>query len=123
MTPPPSQAKPAANPVTWFEVAGKDSNKLREFYGKLFGWQFNIPPDMDYGMVDAGDHGIGGGVGGGDKPHAIFYAEVANPQAAMDKIVANGGKVSTPVMDAGMVTMGLFTDPEGNLSGVYKMNQ
>jgi uncharacterized protein len=123
MTPPPTQAAPAANPVTWFEVAGKDGNKLRDFYGKLFGWKFNLPPDMDYGMIDAGDHGIGGGVGGGDKPHAIFYAEVANPQAAMDKIVANGGKVSTPVMDAGMVTMGLFTDPEGNLSGVYKMNQ
>jgi predicted enzyme related to lactoylglutathione lyase len=123
MTPPPSQASPAANPVTWFEVAGKDSNKLRDFYGKLFGWQFNLPPDMDYGMVDAGGHGIGGGVGGGDKPHAIFYAEVENPQAAMDKIVANGGKVATPVMDGGMVTFGLFTDPEGNLVGVFKSNQ
>ena len=52
-TPPPSDAKPAANPVTWFEIAGKDSNKLRDFYGKLFGWQFNLPPDMDYGMIDA----------------------------------------------------------------------
>jgi hypothetical protein len=111
--------------VTWFEVAGKDSNKLRDFYGKVFGWQFNIPPDMDYGMVDGGERGIGGGVGGaGDgTPHAIWYAEVENPQAAMDKIVANGGKVAVPVMDGGMVTFGLFTDPEGNLSGVFKSNQ
>jgi predicted enzyme related to lactoylglutathione lyase len=124
MTPPPSEAKPAANPVTWFEVAGKEGNKLRDFYGKLFGWKFNLPPDMDYGMIEAQDgHGIGGGVGGGDKPHAIWYAEVENPQAAMDKIVANGGKVATPVMDGGMVTFGLFTDPEGNLAGVFKSNQ
>jgi predicted enzyme related to lactoylglutathione lyase len=121
-TPQPSTAKPAANPVTWFEVAGKDSNKLRDFYGKVFGWQFNLPPDMDYGMIDPQGHGIGGGVGGGD-PHAIFYAEVENPQAAMDEIVANGGKVATPVMDGGMVTFGLFTDPEGNLAGVFKSNQ
>jgi predicted enzyme related to lactoylglutathione lyase len=76
-------------------------------------------------MVDGGERGIGGGVGGaGDgTPHAIWYAEVENPQAAMDKIVANGGKVATPVMDGGMVTFGLFTDPEGNLSGVFKSNQ
>lgn len=122
-TPPPSSAPPAANPVTWFEVAGKDSKKLRAFYGKVFGWQFNIPPDMDYGMVDSGERGIGGGVGGGEQPHAIWYAEVENPQAAMDKIVASGGKVAVPVMDGGMVTFGLFTDPEGNLSGIFKSNQ
>ena len=91
--------------------------------GKVFGWQFNIPPDMDYGMVDGGERGIGGGVGGGEQPHAILYAEVENPQAAMDKIVASGGKVAVPVMDGGMVTFGLFTDPEGNLSGIFKSNQ
>ena len=123
MTPPPSDAKPAANPVTWFEVAGKDGNKLRDFYGKLFGWKFNLPPDMDYGMIEAQNgQGIGGGVGGGDKPHAIWYAEVENPQAALDKIAANGGKVATPVTDAGMVTFALFTDPQGNLAGVFKSN-
>jgi predicted enzyme related to lactoylglutathione lyase len=120
--PPPSTGKPAENPVTWFEIAGKDSNKLRDFYGKIFGWQYNLPPDMDYGMIDPQGKGIGGGVGAGD-PHAIFYAEVENPQAAMDNIVANGGKVAVPVMDGGMVTFGLFTDPEGNLAGVFKSNQ
>ena len=41
----------------------------------------------------------------------------------MDKIVANGGKVAMPVMDGGMVTFGLFTDPEGNLVGIFKSNQ
>ena len=124
-TPPPPANKPADMPVTWFEIVGKNGEKLRNFYGKLFGWQYNLPPDMDYGMIDAGDRGIGGGVGGsGDgAPHAIWYAEVSDPQKAMDKIVAAGGKVSMPVTDGGMVTFGHFTDPAGNLVGIFKTNQ
>lgn len=125
MTPPPSSARPAENPVTWFEITGKDSGKLRDFYSQIFGWQFALPPDMDYGMIAGGERGIGGGVGGAQdgKPHAIWYAEVADPQAMMDKIVASGGKVAMPVMNGGMVTFGLFNDPAGNLVGIYKSNQ
>jgi uncharacterized protein len=125
-TPPPSTASPAENPVTWFEVLGKDANKLRQFYGQVFGWQFNVMPEQDYGMVDPADeHGIGGGVGAvnGGQPHAIWYAEVADPAAALSKIESLGGKVEQPATDAGMVTFGTFKDPEGNLVGVYKANQ
>ena len=98
-TPPPSTAPPSDNPVTWFEVVGKDSNKLRDFYAGLFGWNFNVMPEMDYGMVDPADeHGIGGGVGGADggNPHAIWYAEVQDPAAALSKIESLGGKVVQP---------------------------
>jgi len=125
MTPPSSGAKPAANPVTWFEIVGKDSGKLRDFYAKIFGWQYNLPPDMDYGMIGGDGRGIGGGVGGaGDgRPHAIWYAEVENPEAKMKEIVAAGGEEAMPVMNGGMVTFGLFTDPAGNLVGIFKSNQ
>jgi predicted enzyme related to lactoylglutathione lyase len=41
----------------------------------------------------------------------------------MDRVAAAGGKVATPVMDAGMVTMGHFTDPEGSRVGLFKSNQ
>ena len=119
---PPGSDQPRPNAVTWFEVVGKESGKLRDFYASIFGWQYQIPPDMDYGMVDNGK-GAGGGVGGGDSAHAIFYVEVDNPQAYMDKVAASGGKVAAPVMDGGMVTFGQFTDPEGNLIGLFKSNQ
>lgn len=125
MTPPPSSAPPAENPVTWFEITGKDAQKTRDFYGKVFGWVYNVHEEMDYGMVDAPNgNGIGGGVGGAqDAPHAIWYAEAADPQAALDRVAANGGKVVMPATNAGMVTFGLFTDPEGSLAGVFKSNQ
>lgn len=125
MAPPPSSAPPAENPVTWFEIVGKDSDRLRDFYSKIFGWQYNMPPGMDYGMVDGGEHGIGGGVGGanGGQPHAIWYAEVADPAAKLQEIEKAGGKVVVPATDGGMVTFGTFTDPAGNLVGVFKSNQ
>ncbi len=120
--PPPPSGEPTTNPVTWFEIVGKDSKKLRDFYTTIFGWQYNLPPDMDYGMIDAGN-GIGGGVGAGDEPHAIFYVEVDDPNACMETLVAKGAKIAMPVTDAGMVTFGQFTDPEGNLIGIFKSNQ
>jgi predicted enzyme related to lactoylglutathione lyase len=123
--PEPSGAAPLENAVTWFEIAGRDASKTRDFYGQLFGWSYNLPPDMDYGMVDAPEGGIGGGVTGGPEgdPHAIWYVEVANPEAKLNEVASHGGNVVLPATDGGMVTFGLFTDPEGNLAGVFKSNQ
>jgi len=121
--PPPSAAPPAANPVTWFEVQGKDGGRSREFYSKVFSWKYEVAPDMDYGMVQNEDQGIGGGVGGGDTAHAIFYVEVPDLQATLDKIESGGGKTVMPVTDMGMVTIAQFTDPEGNPVGLFKSNQ
>ena len=42
-----------ANQVSWFEVVGQDGEKLRSFYGDVFGWKFNLPaPEMNYGMTE-----------------------------------------------------------------------
>jgi predicted enzyme related to lactoylglutathione lyase len=125
MQPPPSSAPPATNPVTWFEITGKDGKALREFYTQLLGWQYNfMPGGEDYGMIEAGDQGISGGIGGsGDQPpHAAWYVEVADPAASLDQVTANGGKVVVPATDMGIVVFGNFTDPEGNLVGVFKSN-
>ena len=115
-----------ANQVGWFEVVGQDGEKLRSFYGDAFGWKFNIPEGpggMDYGMVDAAEGGIGGGVGTAPagSGHATFYVGVEDPQAALDKIESLGGKTVVPVtVIPDMVTFALFTDPEGHLVGLYK---
>jgi uncharacterized protein len=111
-----------SNRVGWFEVVGSDGEKLRSFYGDVFGWQFQQgDPEMDYGMTDPSQTGIGGGVGtspaGG---HAIFYVEVDDPQGALDKIESAGGSVVMPVTELPMVTFAQFKDPEGNLVGLFK---
>jgi uncharacterized protein len=30
-------------PVVHFEIIGKDPDKLRGYYGELFGWEFDTP--------------------------------------------------------------------------------
>ncbi len=115
-----------ADQVVWFEVVGKDGNALRTFYSELFGWQFSEPGEMNYGMVEGKDGGIGGGVGQAaeGEGHLTFYIGVDDPQAALDKAEQLGGKVVMGVTEIpDMVTFALFTDPEGHLVGVVKNQQ
>lgn len=112
-----------AAPVVHFEVVGTDAGKTRDFYGKIFGWKFDVMPEQDYGVVDNGGNGINGGVAGyaGEKPHAIFYAAVPDPQATLDQIEKLGGKVVTPVTEIpNVVTFAIFSDPDGNVVGIIK---
>jgi uncharacterized protein len=121
------------DPVVHFEVIGKDPEKLRSYYGELFGWHFDTSgsvsdavsePD-DYGFVDryATDAGVGifGGVGGGPayQAHTIFYIDVPDVEEALRKAESLGGtrQLGPATSPAGLV-IGHFTDPEGNLIGV-----
>lgn len=111
-----------ANPVVWFEVMGKDDNKLRTFYGELFGWKFDVDEDMNYGMVEAnGGQGIPGGVGGGDQQHVTFYVSTPSINTSLGEITARGGKVLMPRTELpGGIILGMFADPEGNAVGLVE---
>ena len=112
-----------ANPVTWFEITGKDGKKLQDFYSGVFGWKVDASNPMNYGMVDNAGEGIGGGISAGDgsRSQVTFYVEVDDPQAYLDKIEAKGGKTVVPVTEVpGMVIFAQFADPEGNVVGITK---
>ena len=115
--------------VVHFEVVGKDGKKLQQYYGELFGWKIDSDNPMNYGMVDGKDNktsdgnvGIGGGVGQGPDGydgHVTFYVAVPDVEEALQKAESLGGKrVMGPEEIMGMVVLGQFTDPEGNLVGV-----
>src|SRR5258708_30036253 len=67
----------AWHPVVHFESIGKNSGKLRNYFGELFSWQFDtsspvaeaVSGPTDYGFVERittpDGAGIPGGVGGG----------------------------------------------------------
>jgi predicted enzyme related to lactoylglutathione lyase len=108
--------------VTWFEVMGRDGSALQRFYSELFGWNLNVVPDFNYGMVQDVDRGIGGGIGQAQEGdgYVTVYAEVDDPQTYLDKAEQLGGKTVVPVTEMEMVTFALFTDPEGHLFGLAK---
>src|SRR5262249_6911075 len=52
-------------PVTYFEVMGKDGEKLRDFYAELFGWTIDAKNPLAYGIVQRETNFEGVGIGGG----------------------------------------------------------
>jgi predicted enzyme related to lactoylglutathione lyase len=112
------------NPVIHFEVIGRDAKKLQDFYAQLFDWKVDANNPMNYGIVEAQEgRGIGGGIGPAQGDGGVtFYVEVADPQAALDKAIALGGKMVMPVSEVPgqNITLAQFTDPEGHLIGIIK---
>jgi uncharacterized protein len=113
-----------AHPVMWFEVLGDDGAKLQQFYGSLFGWQFDVIEPIKYGITNTREpRGIPGGIGQalpGTRPWATFYIETPHVTASLDQAVALGGKVIMPRTVMPDVTVGVFEDPEGHVIGLVE---
>jgi hypothetical protein len=110
-----------AGPVVWFEVMGQDSDKLRSFYGELFGWEFDTANPMNYGVVAAGEGGIGGGVGQAGPGHPgwiTFYTQVDDIEAALEKARGLGSQVLMPVTKLETITVAVVSDPDGHPVGL-----
>ena len=108
------------NPITHFEIIGKDGKKLQDFYAGLFDWQVDASNPMNYGIVQPQDgRGTGGGIGQGETPALTFYVEVEDVQAYLDKAQSLGAKVILPrTVMPGMATYAQIADPEGNVIGL-----
>jgi predicted enzyme related to lactoylglutathione lyase len=117
------------HPVVHFEIIGSDPGRLRDYYGSLFGWRFDLGHDAAGEVSAPGGYGftqppagIPGGVGGGDgyPRRTLFYVGVPDIEAALRQAEQLGGtRVSGPhVNPAGTLEVGFFTDPEGHLVGL-----
>ena len=112
-----------AHHVVHFEIMGTDGEKLRRFYGDLFGWTFETMEGMDYGTTTPDQTGVGSGIGGDPSGSGMVtvYVGVDDPQAFLDKIVGMGGEVVQPVTEIpDIVTFAQFRDPQGNVVGLVK---
>jgi uncharacterized protein len=115
-------------PVVHFEVLGNDGDKLRGYYGELFGWEFDdVMGPMDYAVVqrdgntNAEGIGIGGGVGATEgEDHVTFYVEVPDIEVGLANAERLGGKrLSGPDEVPGAeIAIGHIADPEGHVIGL-----
>lgn len=115
-----------SNSVVHFEIAVNDDAQGRDFFSKLFDWDFAVMPDMGtYALVAGGEGGIGGGVYKymGNAPRVLFYVDVVDLQKYLDQAIALGGKlIHEPMPIPGVGGFALFADPEGNVIGLYTSN-
>jgi predicted enzyme related to lactoylglutathione lyase len=121
--------------VVHFEIIGTDPPRLHDYYGELFGWEFDTSGGVAESVSEAGNYGfvqnsegagLPGGVGGGANypGRVLFYVGVADVDAALAKAESLGGtRTMGPerAPDSPLV-VGQFTDPEGHLIGVAGTN-
>jgi len=129
---------PSAGPgaaVDWFEILGSDAARTQQFYADLFGWEVDSSAFPGYAVVDTGTgRGIYGGIGGGlESRWAIVYAGVSDMEHALGDVERlNGSRVEASEVtalknaartalygSADDINTGVFSDPVGNLFGVY----
>lgn len=120
------------NAVVHFELIGPDPERLRHFYGELFGWDApagapvadQISARAEYSFIGpaADAPAAAGGIGGGPgfESHAVFYVGVTNVGATLADAVKLGATIVLPPQrnEQGRVTVAHFRDPAGNLVGV-----
>ena len=110
---PPMTTSPAA-PIVFFDIAGPDMDKLGAFYKGVFGWDV----DPSGAIRNAG----AAGTLRKDPADKVLYLGVPDVTAALALVTANGGTVIAPRFEVkGVVVLGLFKDPAGNMMGVVEM--
>lgn len=122
-----------AGGVVHFEIPADDENRAREFYGSIFGWEFQVLPEMDYSLAmttpmdDEGQPAVSGSINGGlfrrsgQLSAPVVTVDVADIDAALEQIVARGGSVHREKMEVpGMGWNAYFKDSEGNVVGLWQ---
>jgi hypothetical protein len=105
-------AMPAA-PIVFFDIAGPDAAKLKEFYAGNFGWDIDGANAIKTPHLD--------GTLRQDPPEKIIYIGVPDIDAAMQKVTASGGAIITPKIPIPAGVFVLFTDPAGNRMGLVQL--
>jgi uncharacterized protein len=109
--------------ICYVEMPAIDIASSASFYKKVFGWNVRQRGDGATAFDDTVNQVSGAWVLN-RKPMSevglLFYIMVDNIQTTIEKLVAHGGTVIQPVgMDAPEITA-RFTDPAGNIVGLYQ---
>jgi len=112
------------HPVVHIELKVSDAEKSRAWYEKVFGWQTEFMPEMNYSTFSFGKEGypVGGGLNGdADAPSGtIAYFATDSVATSLAKAKAEGAEVVvdvSPIPNMGMFA--IFKDPDGNMLGLF----
>ena len=115
-----------AGRIAWFDITTKDIVKSKDFYGKLFHWQFNAVAGTDQaaeivvrgtgiGTLRVADGAISGFNG-------VVYVQVADITASSKRARDLGGTVIPGFpfnLPDGTGAISLVVDPSGHPVGMY----
>jgi predicted enzyme related to lactoylglutathione lyase len=121
---PPADVGPGR--IAWFDITTTDVARSKEFYGKLFDWQFAPVQGSDLtAEIVSGGTAIGTLRGADGKIsgfNGVVYVQVTDIQASCNKAKEIGGTVVPGFpfnLPDGRGAIGLVVDPSGHPVGLY----
>jgi len=109
--------------ICYVEIPANDIAISSAFYKNVFGWEIRINKEGNISFDDTVNEVSGTWVTGrsaATNPGLLIHIMVDNITVTIDKIILNGGKIVQSVgMDAPEITA-RFSDPAGNVLGLYQ---
>ena len=103
------------------ELPAGDTSRAKEFYGKLFGWQWqDIEGPQEYHMAQIVPNESGGAVFPAEERGVRVYFDVDDINAGAAKVNELGGKADDPMPVPGMGWFVTGEDTEGNKIGLWQ---
>lgn len=125
-TPNSPPADVGAGRIAWFDITTTDLPRSREFYGKLFDWQFTSAQGSDQAAeIVAGGASIGNlrVADGKISPfNGVVYVQVGDIQASCKKAKELGGTIPPGFpfnLPGGIGSVAVVVDPAGHPVGMY----
>jgi len=115
--------------LCWNELATRDIEKAREFFGALFGWKFaEHDAPTAYYIIQSGDRPNGGLMQmdeqwGDAPPHWMVYFAVADTDRTAASIERHGGKICVPGFDTPVGRVAVVGDPQGATFSLIQLAQ
>lgn len=109
----------------WHDLATKDLDGAKRFYGEIFNWKFDASDNGGYTHINAGDEMIGGirkmDANEHQPPMWLGYVGVDDVAATVAKMTAANGKVYVPTTTMPNVgTFAVVADPSGGVLAPWK---
>jgi len=109
--------------ICYIEMPATDITRSSAFYESVFGWNIRRRGDGSIAFDDGVGEVSGTWVTGrppSPQPGLLIYIMVDSVEAAIQKILAQGGEIVQPIgADAPEITA-RFRDPGGNVLGLYQ---
>jgi uncharacterized protein len=112
-----------AGEVVHIEIPADDTEKGREFWGSLFGWQFEASPGpFEYWMTQITEGKTGGAITNMEagKKGIRTYFDVDDINAGAARVRELGGEANEPGPVPGMGWFSTCKDPQGNEFGLWQ---
>ena len=109
--------------IVHFEIPADDTAKGREFWGSLFGWQFQLAPGQsEYYMTEISPGQTGGAITNMEpgKRGTRAYFDVDDINAGAARVKELGGEADDPMPVPGMGWFSTCKDSQGNDFGLWQ---